>query len=67
MKPTQQQGRLKKQFIHSAIIITSVEIAYRLSHIWFPALKFKEISEVNTSSNQNEETNNESPAGSVSM
>ena len=25
MKPTQQQGRLKKQFIHSAIAITSVE------------------------------------------
>ena len=25
MKPTQQQGKLKKQFINSAIIITSME------------------------------------------
>ena len=25
MKPTQQQGRLKKQFTHSAVTITSME------------------------------------------
>ena len=25
MKPTQQQGRLKEQFIHSAITITSMK------------------------------------------
>ena len=41
-------------------------ISYRLIHIWFPALKLKEGSEVNTSSNQNEETNNQSHASSVS-
>ena len=41
-------------------------ISYRLPRIWFPALKLKEGSEVNTSSNQNEETNNQSQASSVS-
>ena len=41
-------------------------ISYRLPHIWFPALKLKGGSEVNTSSNQNEETNNQSQANSVS-
>ena len=66
MKPTQQQGRLKKQFILSAITITSMEISYRLPHIWFPALKLKGGLEVNTSFNQNEETNNQSQASSVS-
>ena len=35
-------------------------------HIWFPALKRKGGSEVNTSSNQNEETNNQSQASTVS-
>ena len=34
-------------------------ISYRLPHIWFPALKLKGGSEVNTSFNQNEETNNQ--------
>ena len=41
-------------------------ISYRLPHIWFPALKLKGISDVNTLSNQNEETNNQSHASSVS-
>ena len=66
MKPTQQQEKLKKQLILSAITITSNGISYRLPHIWFPALKFKGGSEVITSSNQNEETNNQSQANSVS-
>ena len=39
---------------------------HRLPHIWFPALKLNEGSEVNTFSNQNEETNNQSQASSVS-
>ena len=34
-------------------------------HIRFPALKLKGGSEVNTSFNQNEETNNQSQASSV--
>ena len=62
MKPTQQQEKLEKQFILSVI----TGISYRLSHIWFPALKLKGGSEVNTSSNQNEETNHQSQASSVS-
>ena len=41
-------------------------ISYRHPHIWFPALKLKGESEVNTSSNQNEETNNQSQVNSVS-
>ena len=41
-------------------------VSYRLVHIWFPALKLKGGSEVNTSSNQNEETNNQSQANTVS-
>ena len=36
-------------------------------HIWLPALKLKGRSEVNTSLNKNEETNNQSHASSVSM
>ena len=42
-------------------------ISYRLPHIWIPALEFKGGLEVNTSSNQNEETNNQSQASHVSM
>ena len=41
-------------------------ISYRLPHNWFPALKIKGGSEVNTSSNQNEETNNQSQSSSIS-
>ena len=41
-------------------------IFFRLPHIWLPTLKLKEGSEVNTSSNQNEETNNQSQASSFS-
>ena len=37
-------------------------ISYRFPHIWFPALKRKGGPKVNTSSNQNEETSNQSQA-----
>ena len=66
MKPTQQQEKLKKQLILSAITDHINGIPDRLPHIWFPALKLKGGSEVNTSPNQNEETNNQSQASSVS-
>ena len=63
MKPTQQQGGLKKQFILSAIRITSMEY-----HTDFHTSGFllKGGSEVNTSFNHNKETNNQSQASSVS-
>ena len=38
----------------------------QLPHIWFPALKLKGRLQVNTSSSQNEKTNNQSQANSVS-
>ena len=50
-----------KETIHSLNINIHINgMSYRLPHIWFPALKLKGGSEVNTSSNQNEETNNQS-------
>ena len=56
-----------KEAIHSLSNNNHVnEISYRPPHIWFPALKLKRGSEVNTSSNQNEETNKQSQASSVS-
>ena len=57
-----------KETIHSLSNNDHINgISYTLSHIWFPALKLKGGSEVNTSSNQNEETNNQPQASSVSM
>ena len=51
MKPTQQQEKLKKK-MHSLSNNNHINgISYRLPHIWFPALKLKGGSEVNTSSN----------------
>ena len=56
-----------KETIHSLRNNNHISgISYRLPHIWFPALKLKGGSEVNTSSNQNEETTNQSQASSVS-
>ena len=56
-----------KETIHSFSNNNHINgISYRLPHIWFLALKLKGRSEVNTSSNQNEETNNQSQASSVS-
>ena len=56
-----------KETIHSLSNNNHINgISYRLPHIWLPALKLKEGSEVNTSSNQNEETNNQSQASSFS-
>ena len=39
---------------------------YRLPHVSFPAPKLKGGLKVNTSSNQNEDTNNQSQASTVS-
>ena len=56
-----------KETIHSLSNNNHINgISYRLPHIWFPALKLKGGSEVNSSSNQNEETNNQSQASTVS-
>ena len=56
-----------KETIHSLSNNNHINgTSYRLPHIWFPALKLKGGLEVNTSSNQNEETNNHSQASSVS-
>ena len=56
-----------KETIHSLSNNNHINgISYRLPHIWFPALKLKGGSKVNTSSNQNEEINNQSQASSVS-
>ena len=63
MKPT----RKIKETIHSLSNDNHINgISYRLSHIWFPGLKLKGGSKVNTSSNQNEEINNQSQASTVS-
>ena len=57
-----------KKTIHALINNNHInEISYRLPLIWLPALKLKGRSEVNTSSNQNEETSNKSQTSSVSM
>ena len=64
---TNTTTRKIKEGIHSLSNNNHINgISYRLSHIWFPALKLKGGSEVNTSSNQNEETNNQSQASTVS-
>ena len=56
-----------KETIHSLSNNNYINgISYRLPHTWFPALKLEGRLEVNTSSNQNEETNNQSQASSVS-
>ena len=56
-------SRKIKETIHSLSNNNHINgISYRLPHIWFPALKLKGGLEVNTSSNQNEETNNQSQA-----
>ena len=56
-----------KETIHSFSNNNHInEISYRLTHIWFPVLKTKGGSEVSTSSNQNEETNKQSQASTVS-
>ena len=56
-----------KETIHSLSNNNHISgMSHGLPHIWFPALKFKGGSEVNTSSNQNEETNNQSQASTVS-
>ena len=66
MKPTQQQEKLINETLYSLSNNNCITgISYRLPHIWFPALKLKGGLEVNTSSNQNEETNNQSQASSV--
>ena len=60
---TNTTTRKIKETIHSLSNDNHINgISYRLPHIWFPALKLKGGSEVNTSSNQNEETNNQSQA-----
>ena len=57
-----------KESIHSLSNNNRINgISYSVPHIWFLALKLKGGSEVNTSSNQNEETNNQSWASSVYM
>ena len=57
-----------KETIHSLSNNNHInEISYRLQHIWFSALKLKGGSEVNTSFNLNEETNNQSQASSISI
>ena len=51
---TNTTTRKIKETIHSLSNDNHINgISYRLPHIWFPALKLKEGSEVNTSSNQN--------------
>ena len=53
MKPTPTTRKIKET-IHSLSNDNHINgISYRLPHIWFPALKLKGGSEVNTSSNQN--------------
>ena len=59
--------RKVKETIHSLSNNNHINgLSYRLPHIWFPALKLKGRSEVNTSSNQNEETDNQSHRSNTS-
>ena len=52
---TNTATRKIKETIHSLSNNNHINgVSYRLPHIWFPALKLKGGSEVNTSSNQNE-------------
>ena len=56
-----------KETIHSLCNNNHINrILCRLPNTWFPALKLKGGSEINTPSNQNEETNNQSQASSLS-
>ena len=64
---TNTTTRKIKETIHSLSNNNhSNRISYRLPHIWFPALKLKGGSKVNTSYNQTEETNKQSQESTVS-
>ena len=63
---TNTTTRKIKETIHSLSNNNHINGIYRLPHIWFSALKLKGGSEVNASSSQNEETNNQSQVSTVS-